>query len=449
MSLVRSQEGWRWTAKRHAGPATVCVLAALTAVVQFPLNATAAGAPFRPGLAKASRAHPNRHLQTSADVNYLDSKKNTVFGPDSSRSSLGALGTSVAILGNTIMAGAPDQNDFAGAVFIYVRSDGKWRRQAKISDPTDAGGDGFGTSVALSKTRAGLIAIIGNTGGDGGQGVAYIFTRSGGIWHRQARLTDPHSGPRGGANFGCSVAISGTTAVVGANAFWAKKPAIGNAYVFSRSASGWHLQARLSDPGAHRGGLFGDSVAIQGRTIVIGATDASYGAMFEGEAYVFARSTGIWRRQATIRDPGRQRWAGFGESPALSGDTLVIGADGASDEDGDAYVFVRTAASWRLRAKLADPVPGSLGGFGFSQAIEGKTMLISAPWGGDKACGVVYVYTGSGQHWRESATLVEAHCVNMDEFGFSLAISGRTAVISARLKHGNSGELYTETIPEK
>ena len=129
-----------------------------------------------------------------------------------------------------------------------------------------------------------------------------------------------------------SVAI-GTTAVVGAGGHANNA---GTAYVFAKTATGWKQVAELkgSDTVAFDG--FGDSVAISGTTIVIGADGHKDNA---GRAYVFAKTAGVWRQTAELKGSDTVAHDEFGFSVAISGTTVVVGADGHANNIGRAYVF--------------------------------------------------------------------------------------------------------------
>jgi hypothetical protein len=136
-------------------------------------------------------------------------------GPGSPK--LFRLGIAVAVLGNTAIAGAPDTGNLSsGAVVVFVRSRGIWHRQATIFDPGAVFGASFGFCVALSRTATGLIAAIGATGVNNGHGGVYLFGRSGNKWRRLAELADPDPVP--GGDFGCALAMSGSSIIVGENA---------------------------------------------------------------------------------------------------------------------------------------------------------------------------------------------------------------------------------------
>ena len=125
---------------------------------------------------------------------------------------------------------------------------------------------------------------------------------------------------------------------------------------------------------------FGRSVAIEGDTIVVGATQAGNGG--PGVAYVLRASDGAQLAKLTAADGA----AGdkFGGSVAISGDTIVVGAAGCEKSEGcasipgAAYVF-RTSDGWNTytEIKLTAPDAAAYDGFGFSVAIDGDTIAVS------------------------------------------------------------------------
>ena len=106
-----------------------------------------------------------------------------------------------------------------------------------------AGGDSFGYSVALDGDTA-LVGAYGDDDKGGTSGSAYIFTRSGGVWTQQAKLTA--SDGEALDRFGYSVALDGDTALVGAYGDDDKAPQSGSAYIFTRSGGVWSQQAKLT-----------------------------------------------------------------------------------------------------------------------------------------------------------------------------------------------------------
>ena len=159
------------------------------------------------------------------------------------------------------------------------------------------------------------------------QGSAYVFVRSGGVWSQQQKLeaSDAAADDR----FGFSVAISGETVVVGAPGDdGAAGIDQGSAYVFVRSGGVWSQQQKLLASDAAADDDFGSSVAISGETVVVGAPwDDDATGFYQGSAYVFVRSGGVWSQQQKLLASDAAGGDAFGFSVAISGETVVVGAD--------------------------------------------------------------------------------------------------------------------------
>jgi len=227
------------------------------------------------------------------------------FLKGSNTGTLDNFGQAVAISKATIVVGAVlessaatgvDGNEadnsacYAGAAYVFTRSGGIWDQQAYLKASNTGMEDFFGSSVAVS----GDIAIIGATGEDSAAtgingsegdnstsfaGAAYLFERRDGVWSQGAYLKA--SNTERADLFGGSVAVSGETVVIGA--FSASAPAgevdgkqavneSGAAYAFSKIGGRWTHRADLRASNADLGDSFGDSVAIDRTTVVIGAS---------------------------------------------------------------------------------------------------------------------------------------------------------------------------------
>jgi hypothetical protein len=187
--------------------------------------------------------------------------------------------------------------------------------------------DYFGGRVAIS----GMTAIVGARDHAKEAGQAYVFTGTATGWKQTAELKGADI--VAGDQFGASVAISGTTAVVGAPAY-AKNA--GRAYVFTETAFGWTQVAELKGSDTVAGDSFGNSVAISGTTAVVSATALdSGGASLTDRAYVFTGTAGSWTQVAELKGSATDQ---FGASVAISGTTAVVGAPDAKGA-GRAYVF--------------------------------------------------------------------------------------------------------------
>ena len=145
-----------------------------------------------------------------------------------------------------------------------------------------------------------------------------------------------------GDEFGSSVTISGSTAVVGAP-FHARQA--GRAYVFTKTAAGWKQVAELKGSDTFAADWFGSSVTISGSTAVVGAP---FHARQAGRAYVFTktasrletggRAEGL--RHCRRRSSSAPRWPSRARPPSWVQCSTRRGA-------GRAYVFTKTAAGWK------------------------------------------------------------------------------------------------------
>jgi len=430
-------------------------------------------------------------------------------------------GFSVAVSGDTVVVGAPgeasnatgvdgNQGDnsafIAGAAYVFVRDgSGNWSQQAYLKASNTDAFDQFGISVAVS----GDTVVVGAdredsnaTGVDGNQGdnsasnagAAYVFVRDGsGNWAQQAYLKASNTNV--GDFFGDSVAVSGDTVVVGADGEDSNATGVdgdpsdnsassaGAAYVFVRDGSGnWAQQAYLKASNTDAFDQFGISVAVSGDTVVVGAifedsnatgVDGNQGdnsATIAGAAYVFVRDgSGNWAQQAYLKASNTDAFDQFGTSVAVSGDTVVVGADGeasnATGVDGDqnanladnagaAYVFVRDGSgNWAQQAYLKASNTDAGDNFGTSVAVSGDTVVVGALFEDGNATGVdgdqgdnsatsagaayVFVRDGSGT-WSQQAYLKASNTDGGDNFGTSLAVSGDTVVVGANFEASNA-----------
>ncbi|MCA8944076.1 MAG: FG-GAP repeat protein [Planctomycetes bacterium] len=419
-------------------------------------------------------------------------------------------GFSVAISGGTIVVGAWGEDSAAagvngnqasnaattsGAAYVFVRSGTTWSQQAYLKASNPGVDDVFGRSVAV----AGDTIVVGapledssSTGVNGVQanngaldaGAAYVFVRSGTVWSQQAYLKASNTGSAD--EFGVSVSISGDTIVVGArdedsaaagvdgfqwNDFAADA---GAAYVFVRSGTTWSQQAYLKASNTDAADLFGNTVAVSGDTVVVGArfedssatgvggTQSDNGSNNSGAAYVFERSGSVWTQQAYLKASNTGADDGFGNAVAIFGDKIVVAANGEDSgtqvldgDEGDngavnagaAYVFVRSGATWSqavyLKASNADI--GDL--FGTAVAIWGDTIVVGAPnedsppFGSECAnsaaysdAGAVFTFTTAVEPEPTTAQVSQIKASNVgtgDQFGYSVGISGDTIVVGA------------------
>lgn len=257
-----------------------------------------------------------------------------------------AFGNSVSINGDTIAVGAffaedSSGNDFAGKAYVFERPNGGWRgkltQTAELTASDSQLLNYMGASIAVS----GNTVVAGAYGHNNFQGTAYVFVESGSGWTNMTQTAElTASAGKSSDDFGFSSAISGSTVVIGAPNVAGK----GTAYVFIEPAEGWTNMTQTAELGAPHeasGASFGESAGISGRAVVIGAPGTTVdGNLEQGAAYFFAETANGWTstqtQEMTASDGGTNDT--FGASAAISGTTLAVGAP-AGNAPGSAYVF--------------------------------------------------------------------------------------------------------------
>ena len=165
----------------------------------------------------------------------------------------------------------------------------------------------------------------------------------------------------------------------------------------------------------------GSSVAISGTTAIVGAYDHAKDA---GRAYLFSISGSSWHQVTELQGADTVAGDEFGSSVAISGTTAVVGAGNHADHAGSAYVFTKTPDGWKQAAELkgSDTTAGDY--FGWSVAVSGTTAVVGA-YGHAQSAGRVYVFTKTPGGWKQAAELKGDDSLAGDQFGSSVAISGR------------------------
>lgn len=429
----------------------------------------------------------------------------------SERFSFWEFGYAVALDGDTLVVGSPytgpsfDQ----GGVFVFTRTGSTWTQQAKLVAPNPDLRDWFGHAVDISGDTIVVGAPLEQSNATGingdetnnmaeSAGAAYVFVRTGNSWTKQAYLKA--SNTQAEDIFGASVAIDGDTIAVGAgledsaatgiNGDESDNNAVnsGAMYVFVRSGTTWTQQAYIKPSNTGSEDRFagigaGHSIDIDGDTLVASAyrEDSSAtgvngdgsndNALTAGAVYVFQRSGTTWTQQAYIKASNTEAGDAFGHAISLSGNRLAVGADreGSSETgvggtganngaalSGAVYVFERSGMTWSqtayIKASNTDPEDN----FGTYVALEGDTLVVSAPGedsvdtgiNGNEAgnnaerAGAVYRFALDNGTWMQTHYIKAINTDPGDNFGGrfdimdveagnALALNGGTIVIGA------------------
>jgi hypothetical protein len=286
---------------------------------------------------------------------------------------------------------------------------------------------------------------------DSKTGTAVIFYQVDGV-ARQQRVA-PSDGAVNDMFAEYTVAATGDTVVVGSSMHQVGSSfGQGAVYVYGLVDGEWVEQVILSTEDPLWGEQFGTSVAISGDTLVVGAAGHNEGAIEGcGAVYVFTRTGGAWQQTAVLTASDPQWSAVLGWRVALDGDTIVATAPNA-DGAGAAYVFVRSGGVWSQQAKLSGTGVVQDDGFGQSCACggDGGFAVIGAPET-DSRSGAAYVFTRSGAAWSQTdkLTLPSSGAARGDvvgdpggpDFGHSVAASGENLVVGAPSQHLGDGDV--------
>ncbi len=247
-----------------------------------------------------------------------------------------------------------------------------------------------------------------------------------------------------GDHFGTSVAVSGSTAIIGAHTDDFATGGSGSAFVFEASGQGWVQVQKLTGSDATYGAEFGKCVALDGDTAVVGAFhDDAQGILASGSAYVFERISGTWVQTAKLVASDAMWNESFGTAVAIAGDRILVGAqyDSHVAEDvGSTYVFERVGSTWTETAKLVASDGGDFSQFGNAVALSGDWALIgafaddiSSP-SSSSSEGAAYAFQRGPNGWTETQKLTPDDAAPQDLFGWAIAMQGSTAVITASHK---------------
>lgn len=403
----------------------------------------------------------------------------------------------------------------SGAVFLYGRDEaGSWREQAFIKANNAEAEDLFGLSVALE----GELLVVGAPEEDGesggvngpdgndapGSGAVYVFRRRDEAWHQEAYLKAEF--PAVADGFGRSVALdyAGGASRIAVGAWHDSNSAVGTnpklrdtaasnsgaAYVFEYRDGGWEQVSYLKPSNTDFADSFGEAIAIAGDTLVVGAPlesgavgkingdQANNDAFAAGAAYVFEYDAGndAWYQRSYLKPNDVRAEQRFGNAVAVQRGTVVVGsftepnsatgvnsdiADEVAEESGAVYVFANVDDEWTQQAYLKASNTGSRDRFGHALALFGETLVVGAPLEASAAglvsadqaddeapgAGAAYVFSRSGETWRFDDYLKASNPEAGDNFGAAVAFDGKHVVIGAPYEDGAIGGTTSESGP--
>ncbi len=343
------------------------------------------------------------------------------------------VGRAVAIDGRFAVVGASQ------GAFVFERMAGVWTLTQELvpSAPAQA----FGSGVAIDDGRI----LVGAKW----SGTAFVFRFDGTSWIEEAQLFP--QGGIAGDEFGYSVALRGSLAVVGAPevSLWGNP---GWTYVFRFDGVNWIQEQQLVPSDGENEDRFGNAVDVDEDVIVVGAYNEGHtGQSFPdgtGAAYVYRFDVGaqLWLEETRLvsADPVPGELDQFGFDISLSGQRLLVGTNPISfsvSPIGSAYLFQQDGAQWAFEAKLVSSDGEGADRFGSAVALDGELALIGAwgEWSTGNGCpfpqichsGSAYVFARQNGAWQQEAQFTRPGIQNGDNFAWSVDLSRGAAVLGA------------------
>lgn len=249
-------------------------------------------------------------------------------------------------------------------------------------------------------------------------------------------------------SYGFTVALEGDYALVGAPGADGEGTDRGQAYLYLKSqggTDGWGQVKTLVASDTADGDYFGVSVSLSGDYAVVGAVGENGTGTDQGAAYIFYRNQGgtdNWGQVRKISASDKGDDDGFGFSVSISGETILVGADGedgAGTDRGAAYIFAKDLGgtdNWGQVAKLVSSVPGDGDRFGYAVCLDADSALVGSPeedgTGTDR--GAAYLFArdlGGTDAWGLVKRIVPSDSADNSSFGNALSLEGALAVVGA------------------
>ena len=349
-------------------------------------------------------------------------------------------GASVSIDGDYALAGMPFDGDSrgedVGSVYVFKADGGTWSQQAKLNASDATAGDFFGIDVAIE----GDLAVISAAGDDDlgdRSGAAYIFRFNGARWIQEAKLRarDGSSGDQ----FGSAVAISGNRVLIGAYTENANGDNAGAAYVFRYTGSVWVQEAKLTASDGEANQFYGLVLAISGDRAIVGA-GGSFFTRRVGAAYVYRLIGASWGEEVKLEASNGANSDGFGDTVAIDGERILVGADGKAA----AYVFNYNGSEWVEDDIIIGSSTRGRDRFGSAVALDGDIAIVAAVSDDEQAnaAGAVYVFQRFNEEWIQRHLIRASNAMEEFYFGNDISVSEGRVIIGAEGRFPQYGGAY-------
>lgn len=292
-------------------------------------------------------------------------------------------------------------------------------------------GEVAGFSVALHDATL-AVGVVGASTPVEYAGAVNVYGWNGSDWVFDTRLVPPASDVD--RHFGYSVVAGEDVIAVGASEDREAAYEAGAVFVYRRGAAGWAFEAKLTAEDAMPGDEFGQSMAIDGNRLLIGAPGHPASTL-GGAAYIFEFDGQTWAQTAKLLPADQPNGEAFGWSVALRDSRALIGAPFSSGT-GAAYLFENDGAAWSESATYRAPSPSLSDQFGYAVALWDTSAFVSAPRF-DEERGAVFEFLSTGTEFMMSFNSEPGAF-----FGWSLASDGESLLIGERYANGGTGAVY-------
>jgi len=238
-------------------------------------------------------------------------------------------------------------------------------------------------------------------------------------WKQMGLIKAPPGASR--VNFGGSISMSGDTLAVSevnvrpgmTEDQYISSPHV---YLFQSTQNGWKPEGALQRDETKTPFWFGCSLAISGDTLVVGnpaalqpfQTEKVHSSKEAPMVCVYRRGEKGWQVEQELTSNGLSSYFGFGNHVALDGDLLAVQSLNPFAEGADVFVFRRTNGRWNIEGQLIPGAGVKRGrGFGFGLHVSDGRVIVgdsSAEEEADKS-GRVFVFEKVGTLWMETTRL--------------------------------------------
>jgi hypothetical protein len=310
-------------------------------------------------------------------------------------------GDATAVYGRRAVLGVPGADGNTGILYQYRFGTTGWKKMATFVPGGIVAGDSFGAALAFD----GNFVLAGAPGKSSGEGTVSVISHLNGRW---GTIASAHAtAPQAGAHFGQAIALSGLTVAIGAPG----AAVAGSVTLGSLAPSGVLVKSTVQAPTPTVGDGFGTSVALGSNTLVVGAPGANGG---QGAAYLYHFAAHTWHLIATLGLSSPAVGNAFGQSVAVSGAMVAVGAPGRTVDGhaGAGVVATFNATNGTAGAVLTEATPTAGRHLGRSLSGFATTLAAGAP-GDTGVNGGATLFTEVGGTWSVASTLTSSSSHNL------------------------------------